>query len=80
MTEYTRAEKQPEVASVSGMLGLVRKQVIETLGNITEGSLTVTDPLGTFVCGPQQTDLAITITIRDLDFYRAVAMEGSNGI
>lgn len=79
MTEYTRAEKQPKVAAAGGMLGLVRKQVIETLGNITEGSLTVTDPLGTFVCGPQQTDLAITITIRDLDFYRAVAMEGSNG-
>lgn len=85
MTQLTRAEKQnngsdakPVIAN-SGMLRVIRNQVKNTLVRITNGSITVTDPVETYVCGEQQTDLAVTLTIRDLDFYRLVALEGSNG-
>lgn len=85
MTQGTRVAKQrnstelKQAAANSGMLKIIRNQVKETLGRIQNGSITVTDPVETYVCGEQQTDVAVTLTIRDLDFYRQVALEGSNG-
>ncbi|GAA4345340.1 SAM-dependent methyltransferase [Kangiella taiwanensis] len=85
MSQLTRVEKRNSTTDIepvtanSGMLKVIRNQVKNTLGRISNGSITVTDPVETYVCGEQQTDLAVTITIRDLDFYRLVALEGSNG-
>ncbi|RDX35841.1 class I SAM-dependent methyltransferase [Kangiella sp. HD9-110m-PIT-SAG07] len=85
MTQATRVEKQQstnsgeQLTANRGMLRVIREQVKSTLCKIEDGCLMVTDPVETYVCGDQQTDLAVTLTIRDLDFYRLVALEGSNG-
>ena len=85
MTQGTRVAKRQnsnelkQATANSGMLKIIRNQVKSTLGRIQNGSITVTDPVETYVCGEQQTDVAVTLTIRDLDFYRQVALEGSNG-
>ena len=62
-----------------GMLKIVRNQVISMLKSIKQGSITLVDPIETTVCGDSKSDLSVTVTIRDLDFYRMVALEGSNG-
>ncbi|AOE48968.1 SAM-dependent methyltransferase [Kangiella sediminilitoris] len=85
MPEASRAKKMTSVAGktgkpeLTGMLKTIRKQVKSHLNNIEDGFLTITDPLETYACGAQQADLSVNISIRDMDFYRAVALEGSNG-
>lgn len=84
MTQVTRAENQGSNRDASatlnrGMLKVVRQQVKNTLSNIKNGGITISDPVETYVCGDQKTDLSVVLTIRDLDFYRMVALEGSNG-
>ena len=82
MTNMPRSEQTIESTkkmSANGMMSVIRRQVKQTLSQIDNGLITITDPMETYVCGQQQSDLDATITIRDLDFYRLVAMEGSNG-
>ena len=84
MTQVTHAENQGSKRDASatlnrGMIKVVRQQVKNTLSNIKNGGITISDPVETYVCGDQKTDLSVVLTIRDLDFYRMVALEGSNG-
>ncbi|GAA0206385.1 cyclopropane-fatty-acyl-phospholipid synthase family protein [Kangiella japonica] len=84
MSQFTRTEKQSSNSGEQavfnrGMLRIIRNQVKDTLSGITHGGIIISDPIETFVCGDQQTDLSVVLTIRDLDFYRLIALEGSNG-
>ena len=61
MSQLTRVEKRNSTTDIepvkanSGMLKVIRNQVKNTLGRISNGSITVTDPVETYVCGEQQT-------------------------
>ena len=84
MSQATQAEKEEnnggEPAELNrGMMRIIRQQVKNTLAGITQGGIIIADPIETYACGDQQTDLSVVLTIRDLDFYRLVALEGSNG-
>ncbi|GAA4359231.1 cyclopropane-fatty-acyl-phospholipid synthase family protein [Kangiella marina] len=85
MSQNSRVEEQQSCAHAKpilanrGMIRVIRNQVKDTLSRLKNGSITVTDPIETYVCGDAQSDLALALTIRDIDFYRLVALEGSNG-
>jgi cyclopropane-fatty-acyl-phospholipid synthase len=84
MSQATQAEKEENngggPAELNrGMMRIIRQQVKNTLAGITQGGIIIADPIETYACGDQQTDLSVVLTIRDLDFYRLVALEGSNG-
>ncbi|WP_223670624.1 SAM-dependent methyltransferase [Kangiella shandongensis] len=85
MPEASRTEKtipameRQGQRKLSAMMRLIRQQVKGHLDQLENGFITVSDPMETYACGAQQSELAVNLTVRDMDFYRAVAMEGSNG-
>lgn len=70
-----------ENTKVSGFERLIRSQVLKTLSRIKGGQLIINDSLGQQFCGSTslQSNLCVTLNIKDLDFYRQVAMHGSIG-
>lgn len=70
-----------ENTKASGFERLIRSQVIKSLNQIKGGQIIINDPLGQYFCGTasSQSDLCVTLNIKQLDFYRQVAMHGSIG-
>lgn len=70
-----------ENQKASGFERLIRNQVLKTLNRIKGGQIIINDSLGQYFCGSSssQSNLCVTLNIKQLDFYRQVAMHGSIG-
>ena len=58
----------------------LRKAFLNKLSRIKDAQLTIQDPLGTVVLGePAKDGLSAKIVVKNLDFYRQIALNGSIG-
>lgn len=74
-------ELTPSVALAlpAGLDGLLRRRLLGQLATLQHGQLRVVDPFGETVLGNAIGALRVTLTIKDVAFYRKVAAQGSVG-
>lgn len=66
--------------SMNKVSGFIRKKVLQQLSDLKSGCLIIQDPIETLVLGDKNnTDLQVTISVSDFDFYTQVATHGSIG-
>ncbi|HUB90298.1 MAG TPA: cyclopropane-fatty-acyl-phospholipid synthase family protein [Dyella sp.] len=76
------AVDQPSTAGIGVMQRALRAGLLKRLRPLRHGRLIVSDALGTETLGErnvQATDATVHVQVRDMDFYRAVAANGSVG-
>jgi cyclopropane-fatty-acyl-phospholipid synthase len=75
------AERLFEPSSGTALDRMLRARTLATLGGLRGGTLVVTDPLGTTTLGEAAAAVPppVHLVVRDLGFYRAVALRGSVG-
>jgi cyclopropane-fatty-acyl-phospholipid synthase len=76
----TSADESSALPSASARF--LRRRLLAQMGGLRHGRLVIRDALGSLELGvptSQQTDIIVHIDILDMDFYRAVAANGSVG-
>ena len=68
-------------AELKGIARIIRRQVLKTLSRIQGGQILINDSQGKTLCGTadSESQLSVTINVKDMDFYRQIAMHGSIG-
>lgn len=73
---------QPNTAAIGAVQRVLRASLLKQLRPIRHGRVVLSDALGTEVLGPHSADavdLTVHLQVHDMDFYRAVAANGSVG-
>jgi len=65
--------------STSRIDGFVKSQLFKQLNKLQNCFLEIKDPNGSYYFGEETSDLKATITVRNHEFYKAIALQGSIG-
>ena len=65
--------------STSRFDGFVKSQLFKQLNKLQNCFLEIKDPNGSYYFGEETSDLKATITVRNHEFYKAIALQGSIG-